>query len=623
MILRMNKRGQEFLERLSSEILVGDGAFGTQLYDQGFGLDISYERFNLTRPQLVEQVHAAYVAAGADVIETNSFCANFHKQRRFGLQDDVASMARASAEIAKKVARENRYVAGSLGPLTRRRRELDEYSESDMKEMYRIPIGSLIEGGADLILLETFSILSELELALEVALEFDVPVICQMAFSDEGTTEIGVTAERAARHLTEHGAHVLGANCRSGPQVLLEILEKQRGHSGKPFSVYPNAGYAQQVDGRYIYQASPQYFGEQTKLLVEAGAVLVGGCCGTTPDHVRAISEAAQGLKPASRPTITAGPITEPPAPVPRTGGQKFLKVLESTKPFVTVEIEPPKNLDMKKPLEGIRILAQAGCDALNVPDNALAVVRMDNVIFADLLRQNADLPIILHLSCRDKNIIGLQSDLLGAQTVGIEAILAVTGDPASIGNQPGATSVYDINSIGLVEMITSLNQGVTPTGTPLIEPTNFAIGVAINSNVRGDRGMEGAMFKLKKKIKAGAHFVESQPMYDPAIIKNFLDAAKTVEIPVCAGIMPIVSFKNAEFLHNEVPGIKIPKEIRERFKGKDKKEGQKEGLQISKELVDVAIENGATRFYIVPPFYRFGMIAELVEYIKNKKLPN
>lgn len=488
----MTSRGQIFLDRLHGEILLGDGGFGTRLYDLGIGLEVSYEQLNLTRPDLVEKVSSEYVAAGSHLIETNSFCANVHKQRRFGLEREVPKMARAAAELSRRVAGPDRFVAGSLGPLARRRRELDEYTEDDMKRMYREPMQALLEGGADLILLETFTLLTDLELALGVALEFKVPVICEMAFGEEGTTEVGVTPERAARKLTELGAHVVGANCRSGPLILADVLERQGHATALPLSVFPNAGYAQQIDGRYVYQASPQYFAEQAPHLVAMGAHLIGGCCGTTPQHIRALAEAVRGLKPSAKRVVVSGPVTEPPRPNPARAGMAFRDLLSKATRFVTVEIEPPKGSEFKKTLEGARTVVKAGCDALNVPDNALAKVRMDNVIYADLLRQHVDVPVILHLTCRDKNMIALQADLLGAQMVGIEAILAVTGDPASIGDQPGASSVYDINSIGLVEMIQSLNQGVTASGTILQEPTNFAIGVALNANVRGERGWKG-----------------------------------------------------------------------------------------------------------------------------------
>lgn len=614
----MNTKGQEFLEKLEKELLIGDGAFATLLYAQGTSLERSYEQLNLTQPDLVKSVHRQYLDAGCEVIETNSFCANQHKQKRFGLEKQVSEMARSSAQIAQSVAGREIFVAGAVGPLARKRRELDEYTEEDMRALYRETMQSLVEGGVDILMLETFSHLFQLTLALEEALKFEVPVICQMAFGEEGTTEAGVTAERAAQKLSESGAHVIGANCRSGPGVLQEVLERQKKHTNCMLSVYPNAGYAQEVDGRYIYQASPQYFADELKALVQAGATLIGGCCGTTPEHVRTLAEAAKRVKPIKREKIFIESVPEPKESDDLVAGTAFLSVLSQSKRFVTVEIEPPRGLDLKKSLEGARVFARAGCDALNVPDNALAVVRMDNVIFAELLRQHVELPVILHLTCRDKNIIALQSDLLGAQMVGIDAILAVTGDPASIGDQPGASSVYDINSIGLIEMIASLNRGVTITGSKIHKKTDFAIGVAINPNVTGKKGLEGAFFKLKKKIHAGAHFAESQPMYTPETISSFIQAWDQVNIPICVGLMPIVSQRNAEFLHNEVPGIRIPEEVRKRFVGLNKKEGEKEGLKISKELVDVAIQKGARRFYLVPPFFRYELIAEIVQYIKK-----
>ena len=615
----MKASSETFLERVKSEILVGDGAFGTRLYEKGFSLDVSYESLNLSRPALVEEILGEYIQAGADVIETNTFCANRHKQKRFAMDEQIGDMVSAAAKIARKVVGPDQYVAGSVGPLVRRRRELDEYSEEEIRELFREPMTTLVEGGVDVLYLETFTLLYELELALEVALEFDIPVICQMAYGEEGTTDAGVTAERSARRLVEKGAHLVGANCRSGPTVLSEVIQRQSEVCNVPLAVYPNAGYAQQVDGRYIYQASPQYFGEVVSQLVESGATLVGGCCGTSVGHVEALSHAVKQLKPAKRKQISVTEYSEPRFEVgQQEGGASFRALLNHPKRFVTVEIEPPRGLNLKKSLDGARLVAEAGCDSINVPDNPLAIVRMDNVIFADLLRQHVDLPVIMHLTCRDKNIIALQSNLLGAQMVGIEAILAVTGDPAAIGDQPGATSVYDVKSIGLIDMISSLNRGLTQSGRNLKKPTDFAIGVALNPNVRGEKGMESMLMKLQKKIDAGANFAETQPMYDPEVLAAFLQTLKQIEIPVCIGLMPIMSHGNAEFFHNEVPGVKIPKEIRDRFVGLSKEEGEREGVAQAKSVIDLCLKEGATNFYIVPPLRRYHVAAELTTYIKT-----
>jgi methionine synthase / methylenetetrahydrofolate reductase(NADPH) len=614
--------GQEFLERLQNEIVVGDGAFGTRLYEMGITFDISYEQFNVTRPDLVEKVLGEYASAGAMVIETNTFCLNRLKQRKFGLEDQIREMGASATRIARQVAGPNRYVAASMGPLARQKRDLEEYSRSEVEEFFREPLSVMVEAGADLIILETFTSLSELETALSVAKKFDVPVVCQMAYGDQGTTASGITVERAVRSLTGKGADVIGANCRSGPHIQIDILKKEAGATNLPLSVFPNAGYAQQVDGRYIYQSSPQYFGEQTPDLVRAGATLIGGCCGTTAEHIRAIAQAAKNLKPKPRARVVVSAVAETEAPdakEERKGGEKFLRLFRRSGSFVTVEIEPPRNFNLKKALEGARQVAQFGCDALNIPDNALASVRMDNVIFADLVRQHLELPVILHLTCRDKNLIALQSDLLGAQMVGIDAILAVTGDPASIGDQPGASSVYDINSIGLVDMVHALNQGTTQSGVKLDAPTDFAIGVALNPNVTGEKGLDGAFFKLRKKIVAGAQFVETQPMYDPKLLEKLLKVMPSAGIPICVGLMPIMNRKNAEFFHNEVPGLKIPLEIREKFEGLEKDAAEAEGIRQAKEMIDIAWSGNARHFYIVPPLGRFHVAAQLVEYIKSK----
>lgn len=612
----MKEAGQRFLERVTREVLVGDGAFGTLLYAKGIPTDACLEALSVTKPAVIESILREYKDAGAWVLETNSFCLNRHKLLRYGLEDQVRDIAVASARIAKAVAGDDRFVAGSVGPIVRRKRELEEYTEDDIRAMFRETLQGLVDGGVDLIILETFSRLSELELGLSVAKEFDVPVVCQMAFAEDGLTDAGISPERAARRLTELGAHGVGANCQIGPKTMETMVQRLATHSPAPVAVFPNAGYAQQVDGRYVYGASPDYFRSLVPAMVEAGATLIGGCCGTGPDHIRAIAAAARELKPTRRSLLPAVPAVKS---VGASAGrrEKFLALLDGPV-FVTVEVEPPRDFNLKRAFDGARELALAGCDALNVPDNPLAVVRMDNMVFANLLRQAVDLPVILHLTCRDKNTIALKSDLLGAEMVGIEAILAVTGDPAAIGDQPGASSVYDLNSTGLVEMIATLNQGA-----PIAEKgsfrTDFAIGVALNSNSAGERSLEGAFAKLAKKVKAGAHFVETQPMFDPAVAVRLVQASRAVEIPICVGIMPVVSQRNAEFLHNEIPGIRIPQAVRERFAGLDKKQGEEEGLRFAEEIVDAAWSAGARRFYIVPPFGNFKLVAELVRRIRAR----
>lgn len=613
----MNAKGSLFLEKAKQMVMIGDGAFGTMLYARGIPTDACLEALSLSQPEVIESILEEYRTCGAQLLETNSFCLNRHKLRRYDLHEKVIDLAVASARIARKVAGSELFVAGSIGPIARRKRELDEYSEKEIEGMFRETMSGLVQGGIDVIVLETFSRLSELEVGLHVALEFDVPVVCQMAFSEEGVTDAGITPEKAARRLTELGAHMIGANCQIGPKASENIVARLAQNTSLPISVFPNAGYAQQIDGRYVYGASAEYFGSQVPFLVKAGATLVGGCCGTGPDHIKAISEAVKPLTVARRKMIPAA--ARPIAKLSLSDKQrKFLNLFQADT-FVTVEVEPPKDFNLKKTFDGARELAQAGCDAFNVPDNPLAVVRMDNMVFADLLRQNVDVPVILHLTCRDKNTIALKSDLLGAEVVGIEAILAVTGDPAAIGDQPGASSVYDVNSSGLVEMIQQLNQGEELTGRPDFH-TSFAVGVALNPNGSGEKALDGALIKLQKKIKAGAQFAETQPVFDTALIVKIAQATKNLSIPVCLGLMPIVSQRNAEFLHNEVPGIRIPQKVRDRFSGLDKQAGELEAIRFSKELIDAALANGMNHFYIVPPFSNYALVAELVRYIKSSK---
>lgn len=622
----MSKRGFEWLDSMKNNVCyVGDGGFGTYVLTKGFEPQDCPENLNLVAPSVVRGIHQEYLQSGAQVLETNSFCANHHKLKRYGLEQKVAEIARGAAWLAVAAAKEakNAIVLGALGPLVKKKRELDEYSESDQLEMYRVPMEALIEGGVDALLLETFSRLSDLEVALKVAKTLDVPVLAQMSFGGDGGTEAGVSIEKAFKKLTELGADMVGANCRVGPQQSRKVLKLLSKITDEPLSVYPNAGFATQVDERYTYQASPEYFGSHVEDFVNLGVRLFGGCCGTTPEHIAAIAKKMKGVKAQKRSVrvfeITQSKSIEVDA---KTIQNDFHEKLLNADRFVTVEVEPPRDLKFQSILSGIKAIAHAGCDAFNIPDNPLAVVRSDNVIFADLLKQHVELPIVLHLTCRDKNIIALQSDILGAQMVGIESILAVTGDPAAIGDQPGASSVFDVNSIGLVEMITHMNKGLTKEGVEGYAKTNLCIGVGLNPNSAGEKGLEGALMKLQKKIKAGAQYVQTQPMYDLDLVDRLIQGTASIQLPICLGIMPVVSQRNAEFLHNEVPGMKIPQSIRDRFKGLvGRAQNESMGFEIAKEICEAALKKGVKHFYLVTPFEKFERMAELVEWIKRKKV--
>ena len=603
-----------FLERVALEVLVGDGAIGTMLYAKGVALDTNFEHLNLVRPELVLALHAEYLAAGARVIETNTFGANFAKLSAIGLGGKVAEINRQGALIARRAAAgRDAFVAGSIGPLGRGKAEL---SVEEVRECFRLQSAALAEGGADLLILETFSELEELELAVAAAKETGLAVVSNLAFGEGSRLAGGIGAETAALRLVAAGADLVGANCGAGPLELLATLKRIAAVTEIPLAAYPNSGFPEYVDGRYIYRTTPDYFAAMAEEMVAAGAALVGGCCGTTPEHIRVMSRRLQGMRPAGRVAVSAEDRSSA-AHLVGSAGSGFLDKW-GKEMVVTVELDPPKGLDCGKVLSGSRALKEAGADAINLAENPLARVRMGNLALASLVRREVDIEVIAHVTCRDRNLIGLQSDLMGASLLGVSSILAVTGDPASLGDEAGASSVFDLNSFTLIKLLSDLNRGVNALGNPIGNPigagTGFTIGAAFNPN--GQR-MEVQVARLAKKVANGACFAQTQPIYDLERFERMIEQTRDLGIPILPGVLPLVSGRNAEFLHNEVPGIVIPDVIRERMAGKVGEEGIREGLAIAREFIDAAIGR-VGGFYLIPPFGKYEIAVELVRFIKN-----
>jgi len=600
-----------FLERVKSEVLIGDGAIGTMLYAKGVPLEANFEHLNLVRPQLVEELHREYLAAGARVIETNSFGANAVKLGAIGLAGKVAEINRQGALIARRAAAgQDVFVAGSVGPLGRGKAEL---SPEQALECFRVQTAALAAGGVDLFLLETFAELEELEWAVQAAKETGLPVIASLAFGEGSRLSGGIGAEEAVRRLAAAGADVVGANCGAGPLALLATLKRMAAVTELPLAAYPNSGFPEYVDGRYIYRATPDYFAGMAREMVAAGAALVGGCCGTTPEHVRAVALSLKGLQPVAR-QVVAAPGEAGSGAEPVSAGAGFLAKWGREK-VVTVELDPPKGLECARVLAGSRALKEAGADAINLAENPLARVRMGNIALASLVRREVGIEVIAHVTCRDRNLIGLQSDLMGASLLGVSSILAVTGDPASLGEDAGASSVFDLNSFTLIKLLSDLNRGVNAVGSPIGAGTGFTIGAAFNPN--GQR-MEVQVARLAKKVANGASFAQTQPIYDLSRLDQMLEQTASLDIPILPGVLPLVSGRNAEFLHNEVPGIVIPEEIRRRMAGKGGEEGVREGLAIAREFIEAAIDR-VGGFYLIPPFGKYEIAVELVKFIKSK----
>jgi methionine synthase / methylenetetrahydrofolate reductase (NADH) len=601
-----------FLERIHSEVLVGDGAIGTMLYAKGVGLDVNFEHLNLVRPELVTELHAEYLAAGAQVIETNTFGANYTKLQAIGLEGKVSAINRKGAELARKVAAGRAFVAGSVGPLVRVKGDERELAAAETTAIFREQCEALADGGVDLIILETFSDLGQLICAVAAAKATGLPVIASMAFLEGGRSAAGIEVERAAAALAAAGSDLLGANCGAGPLEVLATVKRLAAASPLPITAFANSGFPEYVDGRYIYRATPDYFAAMGREMAAAGAALVGGCCGTTPEHVRLLAERLRGLTPTGRTVAVSSPAVAEQRPVAATG-PGFLSRWGKG-PVVTVELDPPKGLDCAKVIAGSRALKEAGADAINLAENPLARVRMGNIALAHRIQQEVGIEVIVHITCRDRNLLGLQSDLMGASLLGVRSILAVTGDPARLGDQAEASSVYDLNSFGLIKLLSDLNRGVNALGNPIGAGTGFTVGCAFNPN---SPRMEVQVERLARKVANGAGFAQTQPIYDPVRLDEMLERSRQLDVPILPGILPLVSERNCDYLHNEVPGIVVPEEIRARMRGKEKEAGVREGLAIAREFI-VAVRDRVGGFYIIPPFGRYEIAVELVRFIKG-----
>jgi methionine synthase I (cobalamin-dependent)/5,10-methylenetetrahydrofolate reductase len=602
-----------FLDRIQNEVLVGDGAVGTMLYAKGVGLEANFDHLNLVSPRLVRELHDEYIAAGAQVIETNTFGANHTKLAPIGLDKRVSDINLHGARLARQAAAgRDVFVAGSIGPLARLKGEERELAPAEVREMFRTQCLALAEGGVDLFILETFSDLDQLKIALQAAKEAGLPAIASMAFLEGGRTAAGAEAEKVARELTAAAAAVIGANCGAGPLEILRNLERMARVSTLPLAAYPNSGFPEFVDGRYIYRTTPDYFADMALEMVAAGANLIGGCCGTTPDHIRRLAEKLRGVTPAPRKAPVRMTVADEHRE-PAASAEHFLARWGEEK-IVTVELDPPKGFDCAKVLAGSRALKVAGADAINLAENPLARVRMGNIALGSIIQREAGIEVIVHITCRDRNLLGLQSDLMGAALLGIRSILAVTGDPARLGEQAGASSVFDLNSFGLIKLLADLNSGVNALGSPIGAGAGFTIGCAFNPN---SPRMEAQVARLEKKVANGARFAQSQPLYDAARLHEMLDRTTPLGIPVLPGILPLVSERNCEYLHNEVPGIVIPQEIRRRMRGKEKDAGVREGLAIAHEFI-TEVRDRVGGFYLIPPFGKYEIAVELVKLIRG-----
>jgi methionine synthase / methylenetetrahydrofolate reductase(NADPH) len=572
-----------------------DGAMGTMLYSRGVYINRCYDELSLREPDLVRDVHRAYLRAGAEVLETNSYGANRVKLARYGLESEIRAINGRAAEIAREVAGERASVAGAIGPLGLRIEPYGPTSESEAIELFREQAEGLLEGGVDLFVLETFADPHELHQAIRAVKSIcDLPIVAQMAIQEEGHTALGTDALLFADRLASWGADVVGMNCSVGPHAMLEVVERLSATVDRPLAAQPNAGLPREVDGRKIYMASPEYMGTYAGHLIRKGVRFVGGCCGTTPEHIKWMADAIRAISPARVRPSTVAP--EKPAtavePLPMSQRSRWGEKLARGEFVTTVEIVPPRGVDPEKMLEGVRLLKEAGVDGVNVPDGPRAQSRMGVIATSVLIQQRVGIEAVVHYCCRDRNLLGMLSDLLGAQALGLRNMLLITGDPPKMGPYPDATAVFDIDAIGLTNLVSRLNRGLDPGGSSIGAPTTFVVGVGVNP---GATDFEHEMRRFYWKVEAGAEYAITQPVFDSAQLFRFLDHIERegLRIPIIAGIWPLVSARNAEFLANEVPGVVVPDEIIARMRRASavgKEEGVEEGIRIAQQMLSEAL---------------------------------
>jgi homocysteine S-methyltransferase len=621
------------LERLldPNAIVVFDGAMGTMLYSKGVFINQCYDELNVRAPDMVRDIHKKYVDAGAQVLETNSFGANRLKLTQHGLETQVKELNRAAAKVAGDAAGDRALVAGAVGPLGARIEPYGPTSAEEACSIFREQMEGLAEGGVDLFILETFSDLLEIEQAIRAARAVDpeLPIVAQMTIGADCRTPYGATPEDVARSLDKWGADVIGLNCSVGPQTILDCIEKMVPHTKKKISAQPNAGMPRDVGGRSMYMASPEYMGTYARHLVQAGAKIVGGCCGTTPDHIHAMVEGIRPLSPrlaathvevaahASQIAGNGATATEPKPhhveSVPLAERSKWGAKLAKGDFVTSVEIVPPRGVDATRMLTDVAKLKAANVDAVNVPDGPRAQSRMGALLTSVLIEQKVGIETVTHYACRDRNLLGMLSDLLGAAAVGLRNLLIVTGDPPKMGPYPDATAVFDVDSIGLTNLVKNLNQGLDPGGNEIGKPTQFTIGVGCNP-VAIDPAQELKRFEWK--VDAGAEFAITQPVFDVVQLERFLKSIEHVRIPVVAGIWPLISVRNAEFLANEVPGVTVPQSIITRMRRaneQSKEHAVAEGIAIAHEMFD-RVKDAVQGVQVSAPFGKVELALRVFE---------
>ena len=609
-----------FAEHLNEKVMLGDGALGTYLFEKGVDLAENTDLLNISDPDLVYSIHEEYIRAGSELIETNTFGANRFKMLKVGREQRVREINLKGAELACRAAGNEIFVAGSIGPTgVKFPLEIDNIESDTVKEAFVEQMTALLEGGVDIFILETFTYLDELLLAIETAKRIapDIPIVAQIVYPFHGRTAVGLDALACGRATAAAGATVVGTNCGRGVKAMLSAIERLSPLKDEVFlSAFPNAGLPEIVEHRMVYSTPPAYMSEKVAEMVNLGVSLIGGCCGTTPAHIR---EFRKYLHLKRHKAVTLVTAVEKSSDLPEDkkesiGRGGMIESLKSGRIPVLVEVDPPKHLDIEGVLTGARALAEAGADAITLAEHPLAVLRADNLSLAHRIRVETGIQTVLHLTCRDRNILGLQAQIMGAHVLGLEAILAVTGDPATSTDQPGVSGVFDVRSFGLVQMIDQFNHGLNMAGASMKKRTNFSIGAAFSYRPANP---DLQISRLERKADLGAHFVMTQPIFDRDAVEAMMERTQHLDLLIFTGIFPLISARNADFLHNEIPGISIPRKARENLWKYEKVEDQRKvAMDLTRKLI-ADITPFAGGLYLISPLNKWEIPLTLVQEVR------
>jgi methionine synthase / methylenetetrahydrofolate reductase(NADPH) len=612
-------RAAEFRAKLQSKIVVADGAMGTMLYAKGIFINRCFDELNLSAPHLVREVHQEYVRAGAEILETNTFGGNRVRLSAYGVAEKLRAINEAGVRLAREAAGDRAFVAGAMGPLGTQIEPLGPMSYAEARAVFREQAEALVDAGVDLLVLETFYELNELREAIYAAREVageEMVILAQVTVNDDGALRDGASTATFTQRLHDWPVDVIGVNCSAGPKVVLETIEKMAAHSTKPLSAMPNAGLPAKVEGRNIYLCSPEYMAQYARRFLQLGVRVIGGCCGTTPEHIKLICGDVRSLQPVQAKPVAnvsveeAKPQSKRLAKVPVENKSQLGAKLADGKFVAFVEILPPRGVDASNEIAGARLCREHDIDCINVPDGPRASARMSAQVTCQLIQQHAGIEAVLHFCCRDRNLLSIQSELLGAHTMGVRNLICITGDPPRMGLYPDATAVFDVDAIGLTNVVNNLNHGLDIGGNPMGSQTALLIGVGANP---GALNMDEEMRRFEWKVEAGAEYVVTQPVFDLDLLEAFLKRAEPYKLPVIAGIWPLTSLRNAEFMVNELR-VPVPQEFMERMARADSAEkARAEGILIGQEMAARArsIVKGVQ---LSAPFGRYEMAIQVAE---------